>query len=195
MQYRSSPNLVLGVDDGYFPPSYKSGRGKTLLVGVLTREKYIIQKIFVKKIPIDSRQTTPTIIEFLRSTKPELVLLDGITYAGFDVVEPNIIYSETHVPITIIQQYPLNLERIRKALQKHFPDYKERYRIIEETYSKMVYLETPWKKIQVYMYPQGIIDVKLLKELMIYSPIPEPLRLAHVIASSLSRTMYSKGLL
>ncbi len=193
MQSRS--RIVMGVDDGYFPPAYKSMRGETLLVGVLMDEDLAIEDALVRRVHIDSRESTDAIIEFARLARPHVVLLDGITYAGFDVADPDKIREESGSAVIVIQQYPLNLERIRYALEKHFEDYNDRYGVIERVYSRMKYITTPWRRIQVYIVPDRRELVDEIKRYMIYSPVPEPLRAAHLLASNLSRGMHTLGLL
>jgi len=181
--------IIACFDDGYFPPIYKSRKGYTLLVGVSTLDASTILSITYTYVLIDGRSVTDKIIDMARLMDSiELILLDGVTYAGFDTADPEEIYLETNIPTITIQQYPLNLENIRKALMKHFNDYVERYSVIEKIVKKLHYLDTPWKTIQYY--PVGI-DLEqarnILYKTMIYSPVPEPLRIAHMLASGIAR--------
>ncbi len=187
---------IIAFDDGFFPPEYKARRGKTLLLGVETKDTTCIIGLAYKWILVDGRETTSTIIELTNLLKPvDLVLLDGITYAGFDVVEPWRIHSETNVPVVVVQQYPLNLERVKRALYKHFKDAEERYKVIEYIASRYKYMDTPWKTIQYYVYPEekDELIIKALRKTMIYSPIPEPLRITHQIASTITKALHMKG--
>ncbi len=193
MQLRSR---IVGFDDGYFPPEYKGGRGRTIVLGVYTLDGYIITGLGYRWVLVDGRETTHAIIDILKSmNKPDLVLLDGVTYAGFDVVEPWTIHDETHTPIAVIQQYPLNIDRIRSALERHFRDAYERFNTIYRVYNGFKYLDTPWKTIQYYIYPEDLDVSDELRRLMIYSPIPEPLRIAHMIASLITRRIYESSTL
>ncbi len=188
--------VVTGFDDGFFPPEYKGGKGKTLIVGVsVEKDNMRIKTLTHNLITVDGRETTRCIIDQVRyHEETELILLDGITYAGFDVVDPDTIYHEVGVPVATIQQYPLDLKRIKKALSKNFNDWTERYTVIEKIASKYVYLETRWKIIQYYVVGLERDKLeKILRKTMIYSPVPEPLRLAHLIASCISRKLYTLG--
>ena len=98
------------------------------------------------------------------------------------------VYSETGIPVIVYQQYPLDLDRVRTALQKHFPDWKQRYNVIEKIYKKMNYYPTRWRPILFYNVGiNGEDAIYYLEKTMIYSPVPEPLRLADQIASTISR--------
>lgn len=179
---------IHSFDDGYFPVHYKGRRGKTILVGLETRG-LDIDKLSWKPVVIDSRECSLAIIELSKLLgESDLILLDGVTYAGFDVVDPDEIHTSTNAPVVVVQQYPLNLERVRRALFRNFTDAYERYVVVEKTVNRFQYLDTPWKTIQ---YCAVGIEVDKAKEYllktMIYSPVPEPLRIAHILASTLSR--------
>ena len=191
---------IIAFDDGYFPPTFKGSMGKTLLIGVLYHEGVTISKILWDTIVVDGLDATDKIVSMVNVLKiysdNPVVILDGITYAGFDVADPDKIHSATKIPVITFIQYPLDLERIRSALIKHFSDHETRYRVIHRTYTKTVPLITPWRVARFYAV--GITREEassLLRGLMIYSPVPEPLRIAHMIASYLSKYMLENGYL
>lgn len=189
-------NTIIACDDGYFPPFFKGRKGKTVLVCVKTVNNTYVAGLAFKRVVIDGRETTLTIIELVETLKPGgTILLDGITYAGFDVADALLIHKETHLPVIAVQQYPLNLDRIKQSLQKHFPDWQERYEIIKNIYRNMYPLSTRWKTIQFSPYGINPKEAsKLLIQTMIYSPIPEPLRIADQIASQLSRLVIRENM-
>ena len=191
---------VIAFDDGYFPPTFKGSVGKTLLIGVLYHERITISKILWDTIIVDGLATTNKIVDIVNVLKTHsddpVIILDGITYAGFDVADPDKIYSATKIPVISFIQYPLDLERIRRALIKHFSDHETRYRVIHRTYTKATLLITPWRVVRFYAVGLTREEASsLLRGLMIYSPVPEPLRIAHMIASYLSKYMTENGYL
>lgn len=179
---------ILGIDDGYFPPYFKSRKGYTLLVGVLYSDNRILTIIY-DKILIDGDSVTESIISFLKQCKEtDVLILDGVTYAGFDIADAFSIWREIGTPLIIVQQYRLDLGKIKKALEKNFVDHERRYRIVEEIVKLMKPYRTRWKTIMVASIGLDENKVtKLLEKTMIYSPVPEPLRLAHQIASIISK--------
>jgi endonuclease V-like protein UPF0215 family len=195
MPQPSNKLFAVGVDDGYFPLEYKGGKGETILLAVATLKTHVIVGLAYGRIPVDSPLVTRSIAELTRLLSPRLVFLDGITYAGFGVADPRKISDMTGATVVTIQQYPLDLNRIRRALQKHFDDHRERFAVIKTIYSSMRILSTPWRTIKYYAYPPGSIEPEEIRKYMIYSPIPEPLRLAHLIASETSKYLHSKGYL
>ncbi len=180
---------IIAVDDGFFPIKYKGRKGKTLLLGIKTINIHHIVDLTYTSILIDGLETTNKTCRLIKLLgEANLVLLDGITYAGFDVVDADQVYSETGIPVIVYQQYPLDLHRVKKALQKHFPDWKQRYNVIEKIYRKMSYYPTRWRPILFYNVGINREDaIYYLEKTMIYSPVPEPLRLADQIASTISR--------
>lgn len=179
---------ILAIDDGYFPPNFKSRRGYTYLTGILYVNEGI-EQVLLDKTLVDGLEVTDRITGFIKVCgKPLVLMLDGLTYAGFDVVDVDRVHLDTGVPIIVVQQYPLDLEKIKEALRLNFDDYSYRYGVIERNASRMKPYITRWKTI--YVEAIGLNNqqvVEILEETMIYSPIPEPLRIAHQIASTISR--------
>lgn len=184
---------LLGVDDGYFPPWFKSKRGYTLLVGVVYNNGRL-ESIMYDKVLVDGESTTELIISYAKQCcKVEALILDGVTYAGFDVVDIFRIWRETGTPVIVVQQYKLDLGKIRRALERNFLDYERRFRIIEEAVKLMKPYRTMWKTILIAnLGLDNSSTIDLLEKNMIYSPIPEPLRYAHQIASAISKRISYK---
>ncbi|WP_042666803.1 DUF99 family protein [Desulfurococcus amylolyticus] len=183
--------IIEAYDDGFFPPEFKGGRGDTFIVGVKT-SGFRVLDIAVSRVLVDGGETYKRIVEMSGLLNGELIMLDGVTYAGFDVVDPFLLHSETGKPVVAVQLYPLNLERVRSALLKHFPDGEERFRVVRNYYESLIPIETAWRIIQVMAVGIDLGRVvRVLRHVCIYSPEPEPLRIADKIASSLSKLFIS----
>lgn len=183
--------IIEAYDDGFFPVSCKGGRCNTFIVGVESIGIYP-RKILWTTVTVDANTSLNAIAGLSREMHGDLILLDGITYAGFDVVDPYELHDRTGKNIIVIQLYPLDLDRIKRALRKHFPDWRERYSIIQRIAGEMIYYTTPWRTIKIHL--TGISKehaYRVLARTMLYSPIPEPLRVADKIASSLSHLLHS----
>ncbi len=185
---------TLGVDDGYFPPTYKkSGNKKTLLVAV-SCEGVNLTSVRIGSITVDGLDGTSSVLECVKSpetTTYAAIFLDGITYAGFNVVDPKVIYSETSTPVVTVFKHRLDLELIKKALIRNFDDWTERYRTIEENYLNSGEIVTP--KGNLLISCVGISHANALKIILDTQNInqyPEALRVADVIASGLTRNAH-----
>lgn len=180
--------IIEAYDDGYFPLYFKGGKGITFIVGVEVKEDIRVSNISFTPVKVDMNTTSKVIMEMSKTMKGDIILLDGVTYAGFDVVDPVYIHDNTGKNVIIIQLYPLDLNRIKKALKKHFPDWYERYSIIERVYNEMFPVDTPWRTLKVHSYKLNIEEViRVVRKTCLYSPIPEPLRIADKIASNITR--------
>lgn len=181
---------VEAYDDGFFPLEFKGRRGRTLLVGVEVNEEGEIKGVGARGVLIDGREVTKSIIGISKLFGGSAILLDGVTYAGFDVADPYAIHEATGKAVVVIQQYPLNIESIRRALLKHFEDGEERLRVIERVNSEMRPLATPWKIIYVSSVGLSAPEAfELVRKWCIYSPVPEPLRIADKLSSIFSRAL------
>ncbi len=196
--------IIYAIDDGYFPYKAKSGRCYTLLAMVkyiyeLQNSRLLPLDVIIDKILVDHDYVELKISRLYREINKreednfqQLMLLDGITYAGFNVVNPIELYQQLGIPIIVFFYKDLDLGKIITSLQKHFPDYSYRFNIIKTIYSGSVRLLTKLGEIRVYS--QGIDNLRILRStiesMQLYSRTPEPLRVAHIIASTLSRSLY-----
>ncbi len=191
----SRGSVILAVDDGYFQPEYKSLRGYAPVVGVIGY-KSRIYGIVVKMLLVDSLYIEDLLIdiysEALRLTDKgfEAVVCDNVIYGGFSVYDPWRLNKRIGVPIIVVFSYPLDLARIKAALEGHFEDHINRYNIIERSYKNSRVVATPRGYIR--MLCVGLkwdICLKLIADNQTYHPLPQPLRHADVIASAIGRTL------
>jgi len=182
---------IEAYDDGYFPPAFKGGRGDTLIVGVEVSPELHVERVALSRVRVDMNTSMRAIISISRLFEGEVVLLDGVTYSGFDIVDPDEVSMETGKSVIVVFTHPLNLKRIEDALSKHFEDWRDRYAVIERVYKSTVHFYTPWRYIRLYIRGLDLSTVRLIfKNTCLYSPVPEPLRLADKLASSLSNVYF-----
>lgn len=176
---------VVAIDDGYFPPQKK---GRTTLAGVLWGSRKI--RITMDYVDIDGKDATGKaigILEALESCrKGTIVMLDGVAYAGFNYINPEVVADMCNNDFIVIFYRPLNIEKIRNALLKNFSDWEERLENFNRAFENTRTFYTKRGKIYVYTNVEYTFAHNILNETQIYSPIPEPLRLAHFIASESS---------
>ena len=181
---------VVGIDDGFFPPHFK-GRGlRTVIAAVYCVDTFPID-VRISTVTVDFDDVDTIIVNLINSFKRDvtLILLDGVTYAGFNVVNPYKVHNSLGIPIIVIFKHELRLEDIKSALINHFTDWSRRFNIINKVYSSSIEVVTKWKPIRVFSLGipiQRAIDIVM--NLQVTSSIPEPLRLADVVASGLTRS-------
>ncbi len=180
---------VVGVDDGYFPPSYKDLRLNTVLAAVLCRNDLPID-VRLTRVKVDYDNIEGRIAELIGDWVPQvdLVILDGVTYAGFNVVDPDELSYELSMPVITFFHYELNLRSIEEALLKHFPDWRRRLKIIRKVYLRSKQVPTHWRPVRLDVVNISFNKaVDIITKLQITSPVPEPLRIADLVASGVSK--------
>ncbi|MEM2202538.1 MAG: DUF99 family protein [Candidatus Bathyarchaeia archaeon] len=179
---------VLGVDDGIFKPRT---RGCVPVIGVVFRGGYWLDGVMHTKIRVDGTDATRKIAQMITKSphykQLRVVMLDGITFAGFNVVDIKELNAKTRLPVITVTREKPNLEEIRRAL-KNLPKSEERWKAILNAGEP---LEVPVKggKEKIYMQAVGISledAIKILKLTSTRSNIPEALRVAHLIASGIT---------
>src|SRR4030066_1596442 len=116
-----------------------------------------------------------------------VIMLDGVTFAGFNVVDIKRLASETQLPTIAVTRDEPNFKDIHEAL-RNLPRSEERWKAVQNA-GKIVRVYTRSKKERVFIETAGISDgdaEKIVKLTSTRSSVPEPLRVAHLIASGIS---------
>jgi endonuclease V-like protein UPF0215 family len=179
---------VLGVDDGAFTPHVQ---GQVPVVGVVFRGGYWFDGIMHTKIDVDGFDATDRIASMITRSphykQLRVIMLNGITFAGFNIVDVEALSVTTKLPaITVTHKKP-DLSEIRQAL-KNLPHSEERWKTILKAGIPIV-VSTRNMKAKVYIQAVGISKEdaqKILRLTSTRSNIPEALRVAHLIASGIS---------
>lgn len=114
--------------------------------------------------------------------KPQLrcIFLDGIAVAGFNVIDVKELNNKTRIPVIVIIRKNPNIEKIKKTLIKI--NKKNKIKLIEKAGSVV-----PVGKIYIQLIGLSIEKAKeILKIVCTRSLIPEPIRIAHLIASGIT---------
>jgi len=181
---------VLGVDDGFFIPHLK---GLVHVVGVVFRGGYWLDGMMHTKVEVDGFDATEK-IAFMIIDSPHykqlrVIMLNGITFAGFNVVNIKELNKEVKLPVIAVTREKPNFAEIREAL-KNLPKSEERWKAIQSA-EKMFEVFTRSENEKVYMQISGILEEdakKILQLTSTRSSVPEALRVAHLIASGISKT-------
>ena len=119
-----------------------------------------------------------------------VIMLDGITFGGFNLANIKEIFDKTEIPVIVIMRKFPNFERIKKALMR-FEDHEKRWNFILAA-GTVFKIEN---KEPIYIQISGI-DLEDAKEIVALSTtrsaIPEPIRVAHLIAAGVE-TGESRG--
>jgi len=141
-------------------------------------------------ITVDGLDVTSKLLSTLRNTSFAVVILSGITFAGFNIADTQQLFEEFSRPIIVFMKDKPDNDTMKEALEKHFKDWKERWRLVESLgpiYSTSTRLEEP----PIYFEVVGLDPVsaeKILKRSALLCRIPEPVRVARLIAREVSFT-------
>ncbi|TFH22072.1 DUF99 family protein [Candidatus Bathyarchaeota archaeon] len=177
---------VLGIDDGKFVSHTK---GKVLIVGVVFRGGYSIDGVMHTRITIDGLDATEKLALMINNSphhkQLRLVMLNGITFGGFNVVDIQKLCFATKLPVLALTGDKPNLNGIHEAI-KNLPNAEERWGIILEAGKIHEIIN---KGVPLYGEIAGIsLDdaERIIALTSIRSSLPEPLRVAHLVASGVS---------
>lgn len=178
---------VLGVDDGPFIPHTK---GQVPVIGVVFRGGYWLEGVLYAKIVVDGFDATEKIVTMITSSphykQLRVIMLNGVTFAGFNVVDIKTLNAATKLPVITVTREKPDLEKIHKALKK-LPKSQERWNTVLNA-GKPFEVPTRSGKKKIYVQVAGISQddaQKILRLTSTRSNIPEALRVAHLIASGI----------
>ena len=179
---------VLGVDDGAFIPHVK---GEVPVVGVVFRGGYWLDGVMHTSIAVDGFDATDRISSMITSSSHykqlRVIMLNGITFAGFNIVDVKGLNAATKLPVITVTREKPDFADIHKALQ-NLSNSEERWEAILNA-GEPVEVSTRNAKAKVYMQTAGVSKEdaqKILRLTSTRSNIPEALRVAHLIASGIS---------
>jgi len=179
---------VLGIDDGMFTPHSKELAD---IVGVVFRGGLWLDGFMHTRVQVDGMDATQKLAKMI-VTSPHyrqlrVVMLNGVTMAGFNIVDIKQLYEKVKLPIIAVTRDKPDFDDIRKALQ-NLPQTEKRWKAIEGA-GKIIKVRTREREEPIYAHVAGLSKdaaKRILKSTSTRSNIPEPLRVAHIIASGLT---------
>jgi endonuclease V-like protein UPF0215 family len=181
--------ITIGFDDAKF--IFNSDLKTTDLIGIICQGTRMVGMV-KKEILIDGEDATEVLIELTKQNEKHVqyILTDTITFGGFNIIDLQEVYNTTNKPIIAVTERSVDLDAVRKALVKKFPNnYQQKLQTIVnagDLYETSI--ETAGGHSKVYFHSKGIqiseVD-SLLQKVCIDSKTPEPVRLAHIIGKAL----------
>jgi len=179
---------VLGVDDGVFAPRTE---GFAPIVGVVFRGGLWLDGVVSTKAKVDGFDATDKIASMAVNSphyrQLRVIMLDGVTFAGFNVVDINKLRAKTDLPVIAVTRDRPNLDKVHEAL-KNLPKSELRWKAIVNA-GKIQEVPIRSNSNRVYMVISGILEEdarRIVQLTSTRSSIPEALRVAHLIASGIT---------
>ncbi|MGD6934697.1 MAG: DUF99 family protein [Candidatus Bathyarchaeia archaeon] len=177
---------VVGVDDGKHVFRSKT---QVPIVGVVYKGGYWFEGVMSNKIWVDGFDVTEKVAEMVKASphfrQLRAIMLNGVTFAGFNVIDIIELNKVTKLPVITISKDKPDLESIRSALS-NLDHAEERYSTLLKA-GEIVPLQNKGKKIFIQTSGLYCEDAqKIIALTSTRSSIPEPLRVAHLVASGIS---------
>ena len=169
---------VLGIDDGPFD---KFNDKEVIVIGTVYRGGSFIDGVLSTKVTVDGDDSTEKLVEMINNCKfrPQLqaIILDGIAVGGFNVIDVSNLNKKTGIPVIVVMRDYPDFKKIEKALTKL--NHAEKITLLKKA-GKVYQLG------EIFVQAIGL-TLKQAEEIIditsTHSLIPEPLRVAHLIAS------------
>ena len=178
---------IVGVDDGGFA---SVDLKKIYLIGVVFRGGDWLDGVLKAKVEVNGFDATAKTLKMIRSSthygQIRLLMLSGILFGKSNIVDVQQLSKRLRRPIIVLMLEPLKeLERRLKGS----PFENEKTKLLK-MFGEPVRLEYDRNKfVYVYLYGIDEIDAKEVMNIACrVGGLPEPLRVARLIASALQST-------
>lgn len=174
---------VIGIDDGPFTFKNRS----TVVVGVVVRGKSYVEGVVKSRVRVDGDDATDTLKRIVLKSRfadqIRIIMVDGITLGGFNVVDMDELYSAAGKPVISITRELPDETKVKEALMKYFENWKSMVEVIER--HPLIEVKTDYNPIYIKVCGMDEDEAKrVVKSSIIRGCLPEPIRLAHIIASA-----------
>ncbi|MFP4545377.1 MAG: DUF99 family protein [Methanomassiliicoccales archaeon] len=176
----------MGIDDSPF--LFRDDR--VMVVGVLVRLPSYMEGVMRTECQVDGGDATQAVGEMVKRSRYReqirLAMVDGVALGGFNVVDITSLHRDTGIPFATVTRDPPDLEAMESALKAHFPDWKERMETIRA--NPLHRVATDYKDLHVAVAGMGLEEaVPLIRGCTVRGALPEPIRMAHLIATAMAR--------
>ncbi|HEV2120792.1 MAG TPA: DUF99 family protein [Candidatus Bathyarchaeia archaeon] len=176
----------IGIDDGPFPPETDDTIRYAPLLAVWLKGPHLHQ-FRAGWITVDGLDATRKAEHLLKGSTHTPVLLSGVTFGGFNLIDPWKIQKLCKAPVIVVVGSRPDNRAVKRALTRHFPDWKRRWDLIRSL--------GPIQRVRA-MIGEGPLFFErfgcstrearlILKTSAFVSRVPEPLRVAGVLARGL----------
>ncbi len=172
---------IIAWDDAAFE---KDSRSVTL-IGAIFRGAEFMDGMLSTEIIKDGLDATEKISSAIKKSRHHdqlgMIMSNGITFGGFNMLDIRKLHENTGLPVIAVQRKKPDMGKFMSALSA-LADCKERKRMAENAGS--------FNAFRKIYYQSAGIDKGGCEDILgmtcMRSDIPEPLRIAHIIASGLS---------
>jgi endonuclease V-like protein UPF0215 family len=201
---------VIGFDDGPFPRDH---RGDVLLVGAVCSGTRL-DGVVSGRIRRDGADATRKMVELVRKSQfgehVQCVMLQGIAVGGFNVVDIHGLSRALNIPVLVVVRRPPDKNAVFRALfgdgaRPRVPGAARKWKLIEQagaleelgpsrrSLKRISGITTPSPRLWIQRVGVTLEQARrIVNATTLHGNIPEPLRLAHLIAGGIT-TGRSRG--
>lgn len=180
MRVKRYSNLI-GFDDAPFSHDYM---GPVKVVGTVFTGLHLTG-VVIGEVEKDGSDSTEKLAGLLAESRfavhVQLVMLQGIALAGFNVVDVFDLHARLGLPVLVVSRKLPDLAAIQRVLTTQVPGGVQKWALIEQ-------LGPPEPAGRVYIQRVGLTleeAQSVVERFALNGHIPEPLRVAHLIAGAL----------
>lgn len=177
---------LLGIDDAPFTFREKY----STVIGVVMRGGEYLECVLRSQVTIDGTEATVVCKQMIQNSRHrrqlKAVMVDGACLGGFNVIDIHELSESTNIPVITITRDKPDFSKIKRALQKNFKDWKDRWSLLQN--GQLHTITTQHNPIYIKCTGLSLEEAKeIINISTIRGVIPEPIRVAHLIASGITR--------
>jgi len=140
-------------------------------------------------VPVDGLDASQVLATMLHSLSFDAIMLAGVSFAWFNIVDPTAIFEKFRKPIIIISRTKPDNLAVKNALIRHLEDWPVRWAIFEklgEVHRIVSMRNEPPLSVE-FVGTTLAWTRKVIRSLACCCRIPEPIRVARLIAHGLTQ--------
>jgi len=179
---------ALGISESFV----KGLGGKSILAGVVARSDGIIDGFIFSRATVGGMDATEKIIEMCRALKRRdinVLMLNGCVISWYNVIDLDGVYKELSLPLVCVTYEE------SKGLEKYFlelfpQDCNKRIEIYRRNGPRTPITLRTGHKVYVRFLGMNLDEAKgILNKFTLHGAVPEPLRVARILARSILKTL------
>ncbi|MBK5190188.1 MAG: DUF99 family protein [Methanosarcinales archaeon] len=183
---------VLGIAE-----SFKRDYEKSVLAGVVMRSDFIIDGVGLTHITVGGMDATEGVLHLCESLQRDdinVMMLNGCVISWFNIIDLNEIYKRLRIPLICVTYE--ESEGLEEHIALHFESDERDSRI--EAYKRLgdrvpVNLHGQFEDLIRFLGMEKAEAGAVIKKFTTHGKVPEPLRVAKIVARALLRSKNSKS--